>query len=230
MSEEMLFDMSSISSDQLSNFVTVAKTGNFKNEYPFSRIKFSPNKKIRFALLTSDVIVLKRHYMEGLNYFLCTGGKCCEVAKKQGTPCYIYPAVLYTQCDDKGKLSGDEIEVRVLIANKEMYNNLVAFNEIKGSIVSYDLLGVQDNTTGRFPKTTFFEAGAISWKTPENVAKVKEYFEKYKDKLIESVAKVVSDEKLDEILNAQKEEGSCELPGTVTAETSDEIDKIFGLN
>lgn len=229
MAEEKLFDMNSLDLSESAKFVKVAKTGNISTEYPFSRIKFVPNKKIRFALLSSEVVMVKRHYMEELGYFLCTGGKCCEVAKKQGATCYIYPAVLYTQCDDRGKISGTDIEVKVLIANKDMYNSLVAINEIKGDLEQYDFLGIQDNSSGKFPKTTIVEAGVISWRTDENIAKVKDYVAKYKDKFLDSVAKKITDEKLDEILKNQKEEAQTDLPQTIQASTEEDISKILKI-
>lgn len=230
MTEEKVFEMTSLDLSSAANFVKIAKTGSLSTEYPFSRIKFVSNKKIRFALLSSDVVMIKRHYVEELNYFLCTGGKCCEVAKKQGATCYIYPAVLYTQCDDRGKIIDTDIEVKVLLANRDMYNSLVAISEIKGDLEQYDFLGIQDNNSGKFPKTTIVEAGTISWKTPENIAKVKEYVEKYKDKFLDTVAKKIPDEKLDEILKTQREEAQVEISQPVQACTEEDISKIFKID
>ena len=229
MDDKKIFDVTALDLSAAAKFVTIAKTGNLNTEYPFSRIKFVPNKKIRFALLSSEVVMVKRHYLEDQGYFLCTGGKCCEVAKKQGANCYIYPAVLYTQCDDRGKLSGTDIEVRVLVANRDMYNSLVAISEIKGDLEQYDFLGIQDNSSGKFPKTTLVEAGDISWKTEENVEKVKEYVAKYKDKFLDSVAKRIPDEKLEEILNSQKEEAQAEVQQPIQVNSDEDLSKILKI-
>ena len=165
------FDISSLNlSSDLNQYVIVAKTGTTVTQYPFERLKFEANRQQRFAILTSEVVIVKRFYHPDLGYVLAANdGSLDKYFEKGPSIVYCYPAVSYLDTTDRGKPLSDKIQVKMLQCNKEMYNFLCNLMEIKGDLTQFDFLGSQIPGTDKFPKTQILEAGNALWlNNPDN--------------------------------------------------------------
>ena len=203
-SNSSAFDISALNlSSELNQFVIVAKTGTTVTQYPFERLKFEANRQQRFAILTSDVVIVKRYYHPDLGYVLAANnGSLDKYFDKAPAIVYCYPCVSYLDTTDRGKPLSDKIQVKMLQCNKEMYNYLCNVSEIKPEpITSYDFLGSQIPGTDKFPKTQILEAGPVLWmNNSDNRKYVQEYLRQNGDRFLSAVGKIYTPEKIEELL------------------------------
>lgn len=195
------FDISSLNlSSELNQYVIVAKTGTTITQYPFERLKFEANRQQRFAILTSDVVIVKRHYHPDLGYVLSDGVND-KYFDKAPAIVYTYPIIHYIDCSDKGKPLSDKIQVKMLMANKDMYNYLCSLYELKGDLTQFDFLGSLIPGSDKFPKTQLLEAGNCLWmNNPNNRNYIQEYMKQNGDRYLSAVGKVYTPEKIEELL------------------------------
>lgn len=195
------FDISSLNlSSELNQYVIVAKTGTTITQYPFERLKFEANRQRRFAILTSDVVIVKRHYHPDLGYVLSDGIND-KYFDKAPAIVFTYPIVSYEDCTDRGKPLSDKIQVKMLMANKDMYSYICGIQEIKGDITQFDFLGSLIPGSDKFPKTQLMEAGPAGWmNNPSNRKYIQEYMKQNGDRYLSAVGKIYTPEKIEELL------------------------------
>lgn len=216
------FDIASLNlSNEMNQYVIVAKTGTTVTQYPFERLKFESNRQQRFAILTSDVVIVKRHYHPDLGYVLSDGGKIDSYFDKAPSLVFTYPVVHYLDCTDKGKPISDKVQVKMLMCNKDMYNYICGILEIKGDITQFDFLGSLIPGNDRFPKTQLLEAGEAVWRhNPDNRKYVQDYLKQNGDRYLSAVGKIYTPEKIEELLGLSAP--------TVSKESVDQdLDDIF---
>lgn len=217
------FDISSLNlSSELNQYVIVAKTGTTITQYPFERLKFEANRQQRFAILTSDVVIVKRHYHPDLGYVLSDGAND-KYFDKAPAIVYTYPVIHYIDCSDKGKPLSDKIQVKMLMANKDMYNYLCNLYELKGDLTQFDFLGSLIPGSDKFPKTQLLEAGPCLWmNNPNNRSYIQEYMKQNGDRYLSAVGKVYTPEKIEELLGLSTPTTSAPAIGV-----EQDLDDIF---
>lgn len=89
----------------------VVPSGTIDSRFPINKYIASKGRKDRIAILSSQVLIAKIHYVKGYGYFHCFGGKCCEdsFAKTR----YIYLIIRY-DTSSKGKVISSEYEIQYL--------------------------------------------------------------------------------------------------------------------
>lgn len=216
------FSLSSLNLAENNPYIIVAKTGTTVTPYPFERLKFEQGRQSRFAILTSEVVIVKRHYHPDLGYVISDGVND-KYFDKPPSVCYLYPVVHYTDCSDKGKPLSDAIQVKMLIANKEMYTSICSVNDVKGDITQFDFLGTQLPGNDRFPKTQLIECGMALWRNSDKAAEyIDSYMKQNGDRFLASVGKTYPIEKLEELL------GGGSDPSSSVKETVDQdLEDIF---
>lgn len=141
--------------------IQIADTGTKVSKYPIEKMRFTEAKKEMLSVLTSQVIIIKRHYDENTGSFFCFDGKCCEYL---GLPDvrYIYPVVVY-DTNKKGKPVSKDIEIKALILAKDAYDDLSSKNEFnEGGITAVDLVANCSDET--YQSVTYSVAGQARWK------------------------------------------------------------------
>ena len=222
---EPSFNIATLNLAENNPYVVVAKTGVTVTPFPFERLKFDQSRLARFSILTSEVVVVKRHYHESLGYFLCNGRECCRLTEKSPSVVYLYPIVHYTDCSDKGKPLSDRVQVKMLHCNKDMYNYLCNIQEIKGDLTNFDFLGKIQDGSDKFPKTQLMEAWPCLWKNePSNLDYIQDYMKQNGDRFLSSVGKIYTDEKLRELLDVSGSSQSA-LPADTNLADLDEVFK-----
>lgn len=225
-SSSAAFDISALNlSSELNQYVLVAKTGTTVTQYPFERLKFESNRQQRFAILTSDVVIVKRHYHETLGYVLSDGGKIDSYFDKAPSIVYTYPVVHYTDCSDKGKPLSDKIQVKMLVASKDVYNFLCSLYELKGDLTQFDFLGSLIPGSDKFPKTQLLEAGspALWTRNPSNREYIQEYMKQNGDRYLSAVGKIMTPAKIEEELGLSSSTSSVPAIGV----DQQDLDDIF---
>ena len=202
-------------------FVIVAKTGTTVTQYPFERLKFESNRQQRFAILTSDVVIVKRYYHPDLGYVLASNdGKLDKYFEKGPSIVYTFPVCHYLDCSDKGKPLSDKIQVKMLMCNKDMYNYICGIQEIKGDITQFDFLGSLIPGNDRFPKTQLLEAGNCLWtNNPDNRKYVQDYMKQNGDRYLSATGKIYTPEKIEELLGLS--------PSSAKESVDQDLDDIF---
>lgn len=213
------FNIASLNLAENNPYVIVAQTGTTITPYPFERIKFEQGRQSRFAILTSEVVIVKRHYHQDLGYIL-SDGMIDDLFEKSPSIVYLYPIIHYTDCSDRGKPLSDRVQVKMLQCNKDMYSTLCGVLEIKGDLTQFDFLGTLLPGNDRFPKTQLLEAGNALWK---NNPKVAEYIDSYMkqngDRFLSSVGKIYTREKLEELLGGKDQ--------SIQETVEQDLDEIF---
>lgn len=211
------FSLSNLNLAEGNPCVIVAETGATVTPYPFERIKFDSSRQTRFAILTNEVVIVKRHYHQELGYVLSDGVND-KFFEKPPSVVYLYPCVCYLDTNDKGRPLSDKTQVKMLICNKDMYRYLVSIKEIKGDLTQYDFLGSLIPGNDRFPKTQLVEAGPALWHNNDKlVTYIGEYLTQNADKFLLSVGKTYTLDKLEELL------GSASNPPDTTEQDLDDI-------
>lgn len=164
------------------------------SRYAVDKVKFTTSSRARISIITSQVVVLKTHYIEDVGSILCFDGACC---KMDGMPRikYLFPVVVY-DTDKKGKPVSTSIENKVLAVGKGVYDTIMTIHELQeetGGISSVDLLVTC--TKEDYQEITLQSAGPANWKRKESLAKqVTEFWSKNMEHLYESIARQISEE------------------------------------
>lgn len=219
------FSLSSLNLAENNPYVIVAKTGTTVTPYPFERLKFEPGRQTRFAILTSEVVIVKRHYHQDLGYIISDGYND-KFFDKPPSVCYLYPVVHYTDCSNSGKPLSDAMLVKMLIANKEMYTSICSVNDVKGDITQFDFMGTQLPGNDRFPKTQLMECGMALWRNSDKAVEyITSYMQQNGDRFLSSVGKTYPLEKLEDLLGGGDSSVSTQEPSKDT--TEQDLDDIF---
>lgn len=212
------FDLKALNLAENSPYVVVAPTGTTVSPYPFERIKFELNRNTRFAILTNQVAIVRRHYHNDLGYII-SDGKVDRFFEKSPSVVFCYPVVQYIETNDKGKPLSDKIQCKMLQCNKEMYQYICNINEIKGDITQFDFLGTQVPGGEKFKKYQLMEAGATLWKNnQDSIDYVTDYMKQNMDRFLSSLGKTYTEEKLEELLG---------LGSSTPITTEQDLDDIF---
>lgn len=198
------FNIASLNLAENNPYVTVVPTGSTVSAYPFERLKFEQGRQARFAILTSDVVVVKRFYHPELGYVLAPNdGSIDHFFEKSPSVVYLYPILAYLDVDSKGRPLSDKVQVKMLVCNKDMYTSISTLHEVKGDITMFDFVGTQIPGNDKFPKTQILECGPAIWR---NSSKIAEYIEDYMktngDRFLASVGKSYTPDKLEELLGS----------------------------
>lgn len=118
--------------------VAVGDVGLTVNRFPVERAKFTKDSRALIHIVSDKVVAIKTHYREGLGNYLCFGGECCE---HDGLPRvkYLFPINVY-DTNKKGKPISAEMQYKVLSIGADQYEDLVAMQELNGSLTGYDIL------------------------------------------------------------------------------------------
>lgn len=199
------FSLSSLNLAENNPYVIVAKTGTTVTPYPFERVKFEPGRQTRFSILTSDVVIVRRHYHPDLGYIL-SDGNIDDLFSKSPSVVYLYPVLVYMETDPRGKPLSDKVQVKMLQCNKEIYQAICSVNEIKGDVSSFDFLGTQIPGSDKFPKTQIIECGAALWRNNPKIGEyIESYMKQYGDRFLASVGKSYTREKLEDLLGVSQQ-------------------------
>lgn len=180
--------------------VVVGKTGTKVSKFPIPKMRFSQNKKELISILTSDVVVVKRHYHEDVGSIFCFGGACC---KELGLPDvrYLYPIVVY-DTDKKGKpvkSSGNEhglpndVEIKVIQLGSGLYEDLNDIDEMHGDMTQLDILvNCKDE---QYQRLNFTPAGEARWRKNKAIRKyVYNFWKDNHEYMTDSIARRISEE------------------------------------
>lgn len=172
--------------------VTVGDIGLTVNRFPVERAKFTKDSRALINIVTDKVVAIKTHYREGLGNYLCFGGECCDYDGLARVK-YLFPINVY-DTNKKGKPISPELQQRVLSVGADQYEDILAIQELNGSISNLDILvSCKDE---QYQKLSFQVAGAArcstnsKWKA-SNAEANKFWSENYKH-IVKSSARVVT--------------------------------------
>lgn len=187
------FSLKSLNLAQKCPAVVVAPTGAKLSKYPFPKIKFEEGRRVRIAILTEEVMMVKLHYHPEVGYILCDGGACCNYCDKVSVK-YCYPCVVY-ETSEAGKPISTKIDLKLLVLGGELYDQISLLSEVSGSITNMDLIFTCTST--QYQKCSATQAGPALWLTNEDSVKfVNEYMEANCDKMLDALGKTYTAEEL----------------------------------
>lgn len=130
------------------------------NRYPISKFKGIKDFVRRIAVIDPTRIHgVRQHFEEGLGYYYCFEGTCCEVADLIVK--YLIPVVVY-ETNSQGDIISAGFEIQYLAASEAQYDTLILMN--KG--YSLDLTDIYVSCADTmYQKLTFTSAGQATWKT-----------------------------------------------------------------
>lgn len=180
------FSLKSLNLAQKCPAIVVAATGSKLSKFPFPKVKFEEGRRLRLAILTEDVIMVKLHYHTDVGYILCDGGACCKYCDKVSIK-YCYPCIVY-ETDNAGRTVSTKVEPKLLVLGGEMYDQISLLSEISGSITGMDLLFSCNST--QYQKCQVTQAGPAMWvSNQETVNFVTEYMKNNADKVIDALGR-----------------------------------------
>lgn len=190
--------------------VSVEEIGVKISRVPIERYKASTSKVDRIAFITSKVIPIKFHYIEGVGSIMCFHGKCCELA---GTPTvrYLFPIAVY-QTDTEGNISGGKVELKMLSAGEDFYKQIQtiakgarAATKGKGGIDHIDLLVTC--TDDQYQKISLTFGGMATWRQYKSIAEfLRTRWLQDGDKAYMAIARKVDEKALLKLMNIDVEE------------------------
>jgi len=126
-----------------------AEIGDTLSPFAIEKLYMATGQLMRAGILSLKIRIVRIHYIEGVGYFHCFDGQCCE---DNGIPSvrYLYPIIVYPT-DNKGKLLVDRdkvdlsnCEFKILAVGKDDNQSLITKNEIQAdegrNITHVDLL------------------------------------------------------------------------------------------
>lgn len=147
----------------------IGEIGMKVSRVPIEKYKASASKIDRIGFLTTKVIPVKMHYIEGKGSIMCFHGKCCEI---QGNPSvrYLFPIAVY-QTDSEGNVSGGKVSLMMLSAGEDLYKTIQTLHKgslVNGGIDHVDLLVTC--TDEKFQKLSLVQAGPAIWREYRQIA------------------------------------------------------------
>lgn len=190
--------------------VSVEEIGVKISRVPIERYKASTSKVDRIAFITSKVIPVKFHYIDGVGSIMCFHGKCCELA---GTPTvrYLFPIAVY-QTDTEGNISGGKVELKMLSAGEDFYKQIQtiakgarAATKGKGGIDHIDLLVTC--TDDQYQKISLTFGGMATWRQYKSIAEfLRTRWLQDGDKAYMAIARKVDEKALLKLMNIDADE------------------------
>lgn len=160
---------------------------------PIARFKGVKDFKSRIAVLTSKIVAVKVHYVQGIGSFLCFDGACCEL---EGLPKlkYLIPVVQYNT-DKSGKITDDKAELKVLSLGADGYGALSDAISMSGRAINDVDIVVSCSDDG-FQKLTFAVDASVpcSWKKFSCAKSIVEYYKTHRSKMYMAVGRSISEE------------------------------------
>ena len=188
-----VFSLKSLNLTKNCPSVAIAPTGSKLSRFPFPKLKFEEGRRVRLAILTEDVLMLKLHYHPDAGYIICDGGACCKYCDKVSIK-YCYPVALY-ETDNSGRVVSQKVELRLLVLGSEMYDQISLLSEIGGSITNMDLLF--SCTSTQYQKCQVTQAGQCTWYNSEVASNyISEYMATNGDKILDAIGKTYTSEEL----------------------------------
>lgn len=193
------------------------KMGDKESKFPIEKMRFSENKKERIALLTPDVVIIKRHYDEDIGPFFCFDGLCCE---KLGFPQvrYLFPIVVYNT-DSSGTPVDKEVDIKVLQLGNELYDSIMDKHEASGDISNVDL--VVSCSDEEYQRVSFTIAGGVNWVKDKEVKKyVYNFWKKNNKYMTMAVGREIDEQEFKQLKGLDNIEDN--------ADVEESFDDVFG--
>lgn len=172
--------------------VITGKIGTKVSSYPIEKMRFTQAKKELIGIMTSNPLIVKKHYDENTGSFLCFDGKCCDAL---GLPQvrYLFPVVVY-DTDKKGKPVSKDVDIKILQLGRELYDDIITIDEMHGNVSSIDLLVTCKDE--QYQRLSFTPAGKARWRTSGEVKKyVYEFWKNNNKYATRAVARNISEKK-----------------------------------
>lgn len=163
------------------------------------RYKASEGHKDVIAVVSKKIAAVHMHYQEGVGFFYCFQGKCCE---DLGLPSvrYILPVLVYTLRDIRTRDYGMPLSLKYMALGKDVYESQILSKlEISQDLNMKDLLVTC--TDEGWQKITIDVIGPNSWRDPKKgmVDTVKMLYDEYKRLISLSVARSITESKYVEL-------------------------------
>jgi len=145
--------------------VMQAQFGVKVSRYPIDRYKAKAGVADRISILSIDILVVKTHFEDGIGYFYCFGGECCQI---NGLPNirYVVPAVQY-DTNKEGAIISPKFDVKYLMLGGDAYDAFIT------QMAHIDLLNTDFLITcadEQYQKNTYQNIGQATWRTHEQFA------------------------------------------------------------
>ncbi len=187
------FSLKSLNLAQKCPAITVAATGSKLSKFPFPKVKFEEGRRVRIAILTEDVIMVKLHYHNDIGYIMCDGGACCKYCDKVSIK-YCYPCIVY-ETNEAGKPISTKVDPKLLVLGGELYDQISLLSEVSGSITNMDLIFTCTST--QYQKCQATQAGAALWLNNEDTVNfVNEYMKANGEKMLDALGRTYTADEL----------------------------------
>ena len=187
------FSLKSLNLAQKCPAITVAATGSKLSKFPFPKVKFEEGRRVRIAILTEDVIMVKLHYHNDVGYIMCDGGACCKYCDKVSIK-YCYPCIVY-ETNEAGKPISTKVDPKLLVLGGELYDQISLLSEVSGSITNMDLIFTCTST--QYQKCQATQAGAALWLNNEDTVNfVNEYMKANGEKMLDALGRTYTADEL----------------------------------
>ena len=137
----------------------------------------------------------KTHYLEGVGYFHCFGGSCCQACADAGdkgstSERAILPIAVY-----KPSLSGvPTLEFAYLPLPEQKYSALVSMNVNIGAVTNYDIIiDCEDEKYQKYTFTSKISAPPIINSIADSQAKVATFLAEYSANIMKTLGKTIDE-------------------------------------
>lgn len=152
-----------------------ADLGDKISPFAIEKLSMATNQKLMGGILSKKIRIVKLHYKQGMGYWHCFEGECCDVAGIPGVR-YVFPLCLYP-CDLTGELlipveelTFEDLVVKMLVVGRDDYENILTKEFLQAKqgkdITKIDLLITC--TDQEYQKKQFDAAGPATWRSVMN--------------------------------------------------------------
>lgn len=169
------------------------------------RYKASENHQDVIAVVSRKIGGVQMHYREGIGFFYCFGGQCCEdlgLAQVR----YILPVLVYSGLRDiRRRDYGLPVTMKYMALGRDAYESQILTKEqINSNLHGQDLLVTC--TDEQYQKLTFDVVGPNKWRGDELIKKeVQTLWAEYQRLIGMSVARKLTPEKYRELCEKSDE-------------------------
>lgn len=205
----------------------IGEIGMKVSRVPIEKYRASASKIDRIGFITTKVIPVKMHYIEGKGSIMCFHGKCCEL---QGNPSvrYLFPIAVY-QTDAEGNVSGGKVQLMMLSAGEDLYKTIQTLHKGSASMGGIDHVDLLVTCTDeKYQKLSLVQAGPAIWRSYRQIAEF--LASKWKadgDKAYMAVARKVDESSFMKMLDMDVDDDKDQAPQQFDPSVNQDLSKFF---
>jgi hypothetical protein len=163
--------------DDYSSMSQEVEVGQKASDFPIEKFKAVRGRVKRIGILTRKWKSVKIHFENGIGFYYCFDGTCCQTEKGPAKWKYLIPVVEYMTDEQGNVLTLDKFKIKFMSIGSTIFDHLSALDQG----FKLETIDINVSTTNeKMQQNSYVPVGPAVWRKPENIEFTKLVAEEYK--------------------------------------------------